>query len=124
MGHGGYPALALRFHPLNFSQLTYFPCQLREAVDHDPFLLLSADLKRELAGEQLYRRALRESGLWRAAAGSRAVGRQGLRAQDRRVWGAAPQGWLGWPGRISVAKGPSDRARGDEMDDVHQGGTS
>ncbi|XP_004420497.1 PREDICTED: corticotropin-releasing factor-binding protein [Ceratotherium simum simum] len=33
--------------------------ELREAADHDPLLLLSASLKRELAGEPLYRRALR-----------------------------------------------------------------
>ncbi|KAB0404454.1 hypothetical protein E2I00_001109 [Balaenoptera physalus] len=33
--------------------------ELREAVDHDPFLLFSANLKRELPGEQLYRRAMR-----------------------------------------------------------------
>ncbi|KAB1281165.1 Corticotropin-releasing factor-binding protein [Camelus dromedarius] len=33
--------------------------ELREAVDQDPFLLFSANLKRELAGGQLYRRALR-----------------------------------------------------------------
>ena len=32
-------------------------------MDHDPFLLFSANLKRELPGEQLYRRAMRESGL-------------------------------------------------------------
>ncbi|PNI10706.1 CRHBP isoform 4 [Pan troglodytes] len=33
--------------------------ELREAADYDPFLLFSANLKRELAGEQPYRRALR-----------------------------------------------------------------
>ncbi|KAF6356769.1 corticotropin releasing hormone binding protein [Rhinolophus ferrumequinum] len=33
--------------------------ELREAVDHDPFLLFGSNLKRELAEEQLYRRALR-----------------------------------------------------------------
>ncbi|KAK2118020.1 hypothetical protein P7K49_004907, partial [Saguinus oedipus] len=32
-------------------------------ADYEPFLLFSANLKRELAGEQPYRRALRESGL-------------------------------------------------------------
>lgn len=59
-------------HPLNFTQLTHLPCQLRETGDQDPFLLFSANLKRELAGEQLYRRALRESGA--ARLGSRAAG--------------------------------------------------
>ncbi|XP_007518633.1 corticotropin-releasing factor-binding protein [Erinaceus europaeus] len=33
--------------------------QLQEATTQDPFLLLSANLKRELLGEQVYRRALR-----------------------------------------------------------------
>ncbi|XP_027462874.1 corticotropin-releasing factor-binding protein isoform X1 [Zalophus californianus] len=33
--------------------------ELREAADHDPFLLFGASLKRELAGAPLYRRALR-----------------------------------------------------------------
>ncbi|XP_011231393.2 corticotropin-releasing factor-binding protein isoform X3 [Ailuropoda melanoleuca] len=33
--------------------------ELREAADHDPFLLFGANLKRELAGEPVYRRALR-----------------------------------------------------------------
>ncbi|XP_055968536.1 corticotropin-releasing factor-binding protein [Sorex fumeus] len=33
--------------------------ELREAVNHDPFLLFGASLKRELPGEQLYSRALR-----------------------------------------------------------------
>uniref|UniRef100_A0A673URR6 Corticotropin releasing hormone binding protein n=1 Tax=Suricata suricatta TaxID=37032 RepID=A0A673URR6_SURSU len=41
--------------------------ELREAADHDPLLLLGASLKRELAGEPLYRRALRESGCGRAS---------------------------------------------------------
>ncbi|KAK2495634.1 hypothetical protein MC885_008876 [Smutsia gigantea] len=61
--------LALRGES-RYLELTHFPCQLREAVDHDPFLLLSADLKRELAGEQLYRRALhRGMGLERGCLG-------------------------------------------------------
>uniref|UniRef100_A0A452TEQ1 Corticotropin releasing hormone binding protein n=1 Tax=Ursus maritimus TaxID=29073 RepID=A0A452TEQ1_URSMA len=34
--------------------------ELREAADYDPFLLFGANLKRELAGEPVYRRALRE----------------------------------------------------------------
>uniref|UniRef100_A0A8D0Q8C0 Corticotropin-releasing factor-binding protein n=1 Tax=Sus scrofa TaxID=9823 RepID=A0A8D0Q8C0_PIG len=58
-GAGTAPASGPLPPPLNFSKLTPFPGQLREAVDHDPFLLFSANLKRELAGEQLYRRALR-----------------------------------------------------------------
>ncbi|KAL0628044.1 Corticotropin-releasing factor-binding protein, partial [Plecturocebus cupreus] len=45
--------------PSNFSGLTHVPYQLREAADYEPFLLFSANLKRELAGEQPYRRALR-----------------------------------------------------------------
>lgn len=52
--------------PLNFSGPIYFPCQVQEAADYDPFLLFSAKLKRDLSeeqGEQPYRRALRESGL-------------------------------------------------------------
>lgn len=36
---------------------------MQEAADYDPFLLFGANLKRDLAGEQPYRRALRESGL-------------------------------------------------------------
>uniref|UniRef100_A0A452TEQ6 Corticotropin releasing hormone binding protein n=1 Tax=Ursus maritimus TaxID=29073 RepID=A0A452TEQ6_URSMA len=34
--------------------------ELREAADYDPFLLFGANLKRELAGEPVYRRALRK----------------------------------------------------------------
>lgn len=53
-----------------------FPCQLQETADYDPFLLFSANLKRDLAGEQPYHRALRESGL--ESAGAWEAGRLGL----------------------------------------------
>lgn len=48
---------------LNFPGLIHFPCQVQEAAVYDPFLLFSANLKRDLAEEQPYRRALRELGL-------------------------------------------------------------
>ena len=80
-GAGTAPASGPLSPSLNFSKLTPFPGQLREAVDHDPFLLFSANLKRELAGEQLYRRALRKSG----QRGSGEVGRLGLRAEGKRL---------------------------------------
>lgn len=104
----GCPAPGPLSHPFDFSQLTRVPCQLRETGDHDPFLLLGAHLKRELAGEPLYRRALREWGLpgWCPAglAGSGDVGRCGLCAQG--TGSRAPPG-RGGPG----ARFPSRRVR-------------
>lgn len=82
-------------HPFNFSQLTHVPCQLRETGDHDPFLLLGANLKRELAGEPLYRRALRELGLpGGARPGPQAAGRgEGCaRAKGSGLPGTAEKG--------------------------------
>lgn len=49
--------------PLNFSGPIHFPCQVQEDTVYDPFLLFSANLKRDLADEQPYRRTLRELGL-------------------------------------------------------------
>ena len=65
-GQGGYPASDPLSPSLNCSGLTWtFPGQLRDAVDYDPFPHLSggASPKRELEGEPLYSRALRECGL-------------------------------------------------------------
>lgn len=62
-----------------------FPCQLREAADHDPLLLFSTDLKRELVGEQLYRRTLSESMLPGSARPRRGGGEAGFRAEGRRL---------------------------------------
>lgn len=60
--------------------------QLREAGDQDPFLLLGAHLKRELAGEPLYRRALREWGLPGGFPGARRVPGGGM----WEVWALRP----------------------------------
>ncbi|OBS80243.1 hypothetical protein A6R68_21553 [Neotoma lepida] len=53
---GGCPAPG----PLNFSGPIYFPCQVQEAADYDPSSLFSAKLKRDLAEDEPYRRALRD----------------------------------------------------------------
>lgn len=103
-GQGGYPASDPLFPSLNCSGLTNFPGQLREAVDHDPFPHLAggASPKRELEGEPLYRRALRECGLpgcrpWGVGAG-RTPGRE-LEAQIPIAKGRSeemPLGEMGW----------------------------
>lgn len=107
---------------MNFSRLTHLPCQLREAADYDPFLLFGANLKRELAGEPVYRRALRESGLPAPVRGQRGGGELGLCARaggsgHRRGWGehlGVPLGTGGAPeaGRGVGALGAQTRERG------------
>ncbi|XP_025779641.1 corticotropin-releasing factor-binding protein [Puma concolor] len=82
--------------------------ELREAADHDPLRFLGANLKRELAGEPLYRRALRESGCRRASGGSGEVTRPGS-APAHGAPGTAGKG-LARPagGAIPVLRGPPD----------------
>lgn len=95
-------------YPLNFSGLTHFPCQLQEAADHDPFQLFNANLKRDLAGEQPYRRALSESehpaGIWEA--GRLGLCTEGARLRDRRA--GVGRDLLG---AISFAKDRSESSR-------------
>ncbi|XP_029797076.1 corticotropin-releasing factor-binding protein [Suricata suricatta] len=87
--------------------------ELREAADHDPLLLLGASLKRELAGEPLYRRALRESGCGRASArgsGPRREGRGEPGAAGGRA-GEAPTRRPPWFEFPSVRSRPPGASR-------------
>lgn len=79
---------------------------MQEAAVYDPFLLFSANLKRNLAEEQPYRRALRELGL--SCSSVWVPGRREAKALHlgHRLAGYLAGDWLG-PLRCSINEAPS-----------------